>query len=112
MLTIFFNGSGPILIDYLPKGMKFNGEYFINIIQQISDKVYPQGRRKYERKKILHYDNSPCHKSKKVKSFLSTTQFITINPSISPRESFSFFPAPKRSVSMSEAAGVSALLST
>lgn len=25
LLTIFFNGSNPILIDYLLKGIKFNG---------------------------------------------------------------------------------------
>lgn len=115
MITIFFNGSGPILIDYLPKGMKFNGEYFINIIQQISDKVYPHGRRKYERKKTLHYDNSPCHKSKKVKSFLSTTEFKTMkhppySPDIAPSD-FGLFGTVKEKMINTEHANVQELQS-
>ena len=44
MLTVFFNSDGPVIIDYLPIGMKFNRPYFINILGQISNEFYSQGR--------------------------------------------------------------------
>ena len=69
LVTIFFNGDDVVLFDFLPKGVKFNSDYFINIITQIDEKIYPQGRSPRCVRKILHYDNSPCHKSKKLMTF-------------------------------------------
>lgn len=68
-LTVFFNGYGHVIADFLSKGMKFNGSYFINILSQINNEIYPQGRPAHAPKKILQYDNSPSHTSNKVKSF-------------------------------------------
>lgn len=84
-VTIFFNGDGVVLVDFLPKGAKFNSDYFINIIEQIDEKMYPQGRSPRCARKVLHYDNSPCHKSKKVNDFLFKSNFRTMkHPAYSP----------------------------
>ena len=85
MLTVFFNGYGHVIADFLPKGMKFNGSYFINILSQINNEVYPQGRPAHAPRKILYYNNSPCHTSNKVKSFLANSDFRTLkHPAFSP----------------------------
>lgn len=85
MLTIFFNGYGPTVIDFLPKNMKFNGDYFINIIEQIKNQVYPEGRPFRTARKILHFDNSPCHSSQKVKNYIEDSEFRTMkHPAYSP----------------------------
>lgn len=85
MVTIFFNGNGCVIVDFLPKGVKFNSDYFINIIKQIDEKIYPDGRPSRCVRKILHYDNSPCHKSKKVNDFLLSSNFRTMaHPAYSP----------------------------
>lgn len=85
MLSIFFNSLGPVVIDFLPSGTKFNGEYFIGILSKIDDAVYPLGRPIGSLKKLLHFDNSPCHKAKKVKSYLDNSEFRTMkHPAYSP----------------------------
>ena len=40
LVTIFFNGDGCVIVNFLPKGMIFNGDYFINIIQDISPSYF------------------------------------------------------------------------
>lgn len=100
MLTVFFNGNGPVIIDYLPKGMKFNGSYFINILCQMKNEIYPQGRPQHAPRKFLHFDNSPCHTSKKVKSFIESSDFRTLkhpvySPDVSPPD-FGLFGTVKQ----------------
>lgn len=41
MLSIFFNGLGQDVTDFLPSCSKFNGEFFIIILSKIEDVVYP-----------------------------------------------------------------------
>lgn len=85
MVTIFFNGKGIIDVDYLEKGVKFNSLYFINIIERIKNTIYPGGRGYKHPRKVLHYDNSPCHKSKKVKDYLENSDFRSMkHPTYSP----------------------------
>lgn len=55
IVTIIFNGDGAVLVDFLPKGAKFNSDYFINIIEQIDEKIYPQDRSPRCVRKVLHY---------------------------------------------------------
>lgn len=90
-VTIFFNGNGLVLVDFLPKGRKFNSDYFINIINNIDEEIYPQGREKHAVKKLLHYDNAPIHKSVKVQNHLAKSNFRPMkhpaySPDISPTD--------------------------
>ena len=85
MLTVFFNGLGPTVINFLPINMKFNGSYFIDIIEEIKNKVYPNGRPFRTARKILYIDNSPCHRSQKVKTYIENCEFRTMkHPAFSP----------------------------
>jgi hypothetical protein len=69
MVTIFFTARQLIRLDVLPKGSKFNQQYFI-------DYAYPcfkTENRKFRRRMPLatfwvHMDNSVCHNRSKVVS--------------------------------------------
>lgn len=41
MFTVFFSGYDHTIADFLPKGMKFNVLYFINVLIRINNEVYP-----------------------------------------------------------------------
>lgn len=75
MLTIFFNGSGPIVANFLPPKLKFNGQYFIDILEEIKMNVYPNGRAQRNAIKILHFDNYPSYRSQKVKDYIENSEF-------------------------------------
>lgn len=85
MLTIFFNGSGPVVVNFLPPKLKFNGQYFIDILEEIKMNVYPNGRAQRNVRKILHFDNCPSHRSQKVKDYIENSEFRKMpHPAYSP----------------------------
>lgn len=85
MLTIFFNGSGPIVVNFLPTHLKFNGQYFINILEEIRMNVYPNGRAQKNAPKIIHFDNCPSHRSQKVNDYIKHCEFRNMpHPAYSP----------------------------
>ena len=56
MLTIFWNTQVFLVVDVLPEGKKFNGEYFIqNILKKIYEKT-AHLRKNEQRKITLHFD--------------------------------------------------------
>jgi histone-lysine N-methyltransferase SETMAR len=60
MFSVFFNGTGQFLIDIVPEGVKIDTNYFAdNIIDEMARLCYPQGRRRRERRVMLHFDNAP-----------------------------------------------------
>lgn len=86
MVSIFIRKNGTFFVDMMPKGQKFNSQYFVDsIIPQINSLAYPDGYKYGNRKCILHFDNAPSHKSALTKSTLDKMPFNLIpNPEYSP----------------------------
>jgi hypothetical protein len=58
MATIIWNLHGFRVVDLLPDGSKFNMTYFLdNIVAPLQSVIFPAGRKKQERKLLLHIDN-------------------------------------------------------
>jgi histone-lysine N-methyltransferase SETMAR len=67
MITVFFSGTRLIVLNALPKGARFNQEYFLD---WVLPKLYTEKRR-YTRSKLpcnfwVHMDNSMCHNGGKI----------------------------------------------
>ena len=87
MLTVFFNGSGPIVVNFLPSKLKFNGQYFLDILEEIRMNVYSKGHAQRTARKILHFENCPSNHSQKVKDYIEATIQI-LNPNRKKLELF------------------------
>ena len=73
MITIFFSGSGFLLVDALPKGAKFNSDYFCDTILEGLKKEIHRRRPKMLFKNIfLHMDNAKPHLSIKSREKISS----------------------------------------
>lgn len=70
----------------MPRGPNFNSEYFVNsIVPQINSLAYTDGYKYGNRKCVLHFDNTPSHKSALRKSILAKMPFNWVqNPEYSP----------------------------
>lgn len=96
MYTIFWNPWKFYIVDVLPKGQKFNSEYFINnILEELQTEVYPDGRRKHSKKYSIHMDNAKPHTSVQTKSWISKSEFVQIehppySPDIAPSDFYLF----------------------
>ena len=107
MVSIYVTKTGKYFIDILPKGMRFNSLYFCEtILPQLANFAFPKGKKKRERKWILHFDNAPCHKSKLSMQTLASFPFeILENPPYSPDISildFGVFGTVKQKMSLVE----------
>jgi hypothetical protein len=69
MITIFFTARQLILLDVLPKGSKFNQQYFINYVFLDLKTENRNFRRRIPRATFwVHMDNSMCHNGSKAVS--------------------------------------------
>lgn len=85
MVTIFFNGKGLVTINFKPKDTKYNSDYFINIIDNVYNEVYPKGFKKHAPKKFIHFDNARVHTSQKVVDYIDNSGFNRMpHPPYSP----------------------------
>jgi hypothetical protein len=67
MVTIFFTSTRLLVLNFLPKGTKFNQDYFIDTVLP---NLYSERRRIARRKGLpnfpVHMDNSMCHNGAKI----------------------------------------------
>lgn len=86
MITMFFNGNSLLCFDMLPKGKKYNQEYFINnIIEEIKENTDGDDTQMDFKKIMVHMDNCRVHTGKKVTQKLSNLKVKTIpHPAYSP----------------------------
>jgi histone-lysine N-methyltransferase SETMAR len=67
MLTVFFTGTRLLVVDALPKGRKYNQEYFIEYILPLLSRQKSLNRRqKPPLDFIVHMDNSMCHNGREI----------------------------------------------
>mgnify|MGYP001073832873 CR=1 FL=1 len=86
MLTIAFSGDRLYCIDSLPKGTKFNQEYFIdNVLSKIVKTIKTNKKKSPMKKFHVHMDNSKVHNGFKSVDFLNEARLKrTPHPAYSP----------------------------
>lgn len=86
MVSIYITMNGKFLVDIMPKGCNFNSNYFCGIIlPQLEKLAFPNGKKKNDKKWILHFDNAPSHRSKLSTETLNRYPFRSLpNPPFSP----------------------------
>jgi [histone H3]-lysine36 N-dimethyltransferase SETMAR len=63
MASVFWDARGIILIEYLKKGQIFNSEYYIALLERLTDENKRNRPHLKQKKVLFHQDNAPCHKS-------------------------------------------------
>ena len=72
MITVFWSPLGFKIIEMLPKGCRFNSQYFTEtILAKIADLYEEIDQVSPKRKLLIHMDNATPHKSNAAKSFAS-----------------------------------------
>lgn len=86
MVVIFWSIDGIRLIDFIESNMSFNGDFFINnVLIPIKNSSQFIAAKKQKQSFFIHMDNSPIHRSEKVKSFLNENKFqVCSHPPYSP----------------------------
>jgi hypothetical protein len=75
-VTAFLNGTRYYFLNILPRGRSINTNYFAGeIICGLEDLCYPEGRNPHERKRTLHFDNTPRHNTRTVMGQLEQSGF-------------------------------------
>ena len=63
MASIFWDGQGPIMIDYLEQGPTINSAYHASELWRLRQDIARQRQRKLTRGVLLLQDNAPAHTS-------------------------------------------------
>jgi hypothetical protein len=67
LVTIFFTSTGLLVLNFLPKGTKFNQDYFIDtVLPNLYSDKRRIARRKGLRSFSVHMDNSMCNNGAKI----------------------------------------------
>jgi hypothetical protein len=96
VVTIVFNGTGECKITILPQGNKINSTYFIgSFVQRLTEMCSPDGRKIYERKVVLHFDNGLIHNADALQEHLTGLGFKRLEHPpyglhLAPRDFFLF----------------------
>jgi hypothetical protein len=90
MVTIFFTSTRLLVLNFLPKGTRFNQDYFIDTVLP---NLYSEKRRIARRKglpsPLVHMDNSMCHNGAKItkkleKKHIARAPHPHYSPDLSP----------------------------
>lgn len=96
MLTVFWNPSGFLVVDFLPEGQKYNSEYFIdNILIPLRSEIDKKLKKKTQSKFYLHLDNCKVHTSKITSEKIKELDLIKVphppySPDIAPSDFYLF----------------------
>ena len=102
MIIIFINGQVLQFIDIKPEKVKITSEYFIeNVLKKIEKLEIVEKAKTQKQRLLIHFDNTPSHKSKMVNEFLRTSRFHKLehpcySPDLSPCD-FRLFGTMKES---------------
>lgn len=91
MATVFWNSKGVVHIDYLATGRSINSEYYVNLLEQVRQKI-PKGKRS---RVIFLQDNCPAHKAIKTKAKVAQLKWTLLehppySPDLAPSDFYLF----------------------
>lgn len=64
MMTVFWDRTGIIYIDYLPHGKTITGAYYADVLEKLRLTIKEKRRGKLRRGVLLQQDNAPAHTSR------------------------------------------------
>lgn len=81
MLSVFWDVNGLLLIDFAPREVKLNGEYYAQLVQ----KVRTTRRKPYRQELYYLHDNAPIHTSGVAQEAIADTGLVQLrHPPYSP----------------------------
>jgi histone-lysine N-methyltransferase SETMAR len=90
------------IVDYktgiLQQGQRMNSTFFIEcVLRSLDGFCYPDGRKRYERRVVVYFDNVPIHNTEAVQECLADGGFRRMNhpaynPDLAPCDFFLFGP--------------------
>ena len=95
MASVFWDCRGIIFIDYLQKGKTINGEYYANLLHQLSEKISEKRPHLAKKKILFHQDNAPVHTSARAMAKIRELKFELLphapySPDLAPSDYFLF----------------------
>lgn len=85
MASVFWDAHGILFIDYLEKGKTINSEYYMALLDRLSEEIKNKRPHMQKKKVLFHQDNAPCHKSMKTMAKLNELRFeLLCHPPYSP----------------------------
>lgn len=64
MLTLFFDASGWIHVDWLPPKTTINAQYYCKVLSELRESIKNKRRGKLTRGVLLLHDNAPAHSAR------------------------------------------------
>jgi len=95
MATIFWDGDGIILIDYLESQKTITGEYYAHVLANLREALLEKRRGKLRNGVLLLHDNAPVHKSLKAAAAVRECGFQELShppysPDLAPSDFYLF----------------------
>lgn len=85
MASIFWDASGVLLMECLPRGATVTGEYYSNLLRKLRQAIKEKRRGKLSKGVLLLHDNAPVHKARIAQATLRDCGFEQLNhPHYSP----------------------------
>jgi histone-lysine N-methyltransferase SETMAR len=99
MASVFWDASGILLVDYLPKGQTITGLYYSNLLKKLREAIVSKRRGKLRRGVLLLQDNAPVHTSLVARATATECGFDLLphppySPDLAPSD-FYLFPKLK-----------------
>jgi len=100
LASIFWDQEGIRLIDYLPKGLTNNAEYYSSLLVQFEDILKEQRRGKFTKAVLFLHDNAPAHRALATQKKLAYLGFQCLDrppysPDLAPSD-YHLFPGLKK----------------
>jgi histone-lysine N-methyltransferase SETMAR len=102
MYTVFFNGIGQYVGNFLPEHQNMNSPYFCEeVITPLAEMCYPNGIGRARYKVTVHFDNAPIHNTAEVSEYLQAYRLTRMqqppySPDLAPCDFFLFGDLKRR----------------
>lgn len=95
MASVFWDSHGILFIDYLKKGQTINSDYYIALLDRLSDEIKRKRPHMAKKKTLFHQDNAPIHKSMKTMAKLHDLHYQLLphppySPDLAPSDYYLF----------------------
>jgi len=105
LASIFWDQSGILLIDYLPKGQTISAEYYSSLLVELRDILKEKHRKKVTKEVLFLHDNAPVHRALVTQKKLACLGFQCFDhppysPDLAPSD-YHLFPGLKKTIERS-----------
>jgi len=100
LASIFWNQDSILLIDYLPKGLTINVDYYLSLLVQLKDILKEKRCRKFTKGVLFLHDNALAHRALATQKKLAYLSFHCLDhphysPDLAPSD-YCLFPGLKK----------------